>query len=201
MLRLIDYLPSGNCYKVRLLLTQLGVPFERTPVTLRLTLEAAAELRKINPLGRVPTLILENGEAMGESNAILLHFADGTPLMPVDRMQRARVYEWLFWEQYDHEPTVAVIRAWIRFFGVPAGREADVEPLRARAHKALSVLESHLVTRDFLVGETYSIADIALFAYTHVAPDGGVALDGYPAIRAWIERVQAQPGHIPITAG
>ena len=201
MLRLIDYLPSGNCYKVRLLLTQLGVPFERTPVTLRLTLEAAAELRKINPLGRVPTLILENGEAMGESNAILLHFADGTPLMPVDRMQRARVYEWLFWEQYDHEPTVAVIRAWIRFFGVPAGREADVEPLRARAHKALSVLESHLVTRDFLVGETYTIADIALFAYTHVAPDGGVALDGYPAIRAWIERVQAQPGHIPITAG
>ena len=199
MLKLYNYTPSGNCYKVRLLLSQLGIPFESVEVKLRMTPEVAREFRQINPLGRVPALVLDSGEVLGESNAILCHFADGTPLLPDLRVERTRVLQWLFWEQYDHEPTVAVVRAWVRYFGVPEGKEQELLSRRAGAYKALDVMESHLRDRAFFVGERYTIADIALFAYTHCCEEGEMSLEKYPAIRAWIARVEAQPGHVPLS--
>jgi glutathione S-transferase len=201
MLNLYNSPPSGNCYKIRLLLTQLGIPFERHNIQLRMSPEAAREYKKINPLGRVPALVLEDGQVLAESNAILWYFAEGTPFVPESKIERARALQWMFWEQYDHEPYVAVVRAWVKYFGVPAGKEHEVEERRARAYAALDVMERHLGTQPFFAGGRYSIADIALYAYTHVADEGGIALERYPAIGAWMERVRSQPGHIPITAG
>ena len=198
---LYDYAPSGNCYKVRLLLAQLGLTYERREIALRMPPDVkAAFVRDVSPLGRVPALRLDGGEVLGESNAILSYLAEGSKLVPADRLGRAQVLQWLFWEQYEHEPTVAVVRAWVKYFGVPAGREADVEPLRQKAHAALAVMEQHLATRDWFVGAAYSIADIALYAYTHVAEEGEIALGGYPAIARWMKRVASVDGHVPITA-
>jgi glutathione S-transferase len=200
MLKLYDSSSSGNCYKVRLLLTKLGIPFERVEVKLRMSAEALREYRKVSPLGRVPSLVLDDGTVLAESNAILWYFADGTPFVPTDRLERAQVLQWLFWEQYDHEPTVAVARAWVSHFGVPPGKERELEERRARAYAALDIMERHLADRIYFVGERFSIADIALYAYTHVAEEGDMSLARYPAIGAWLARVSAQPGHIAIGA-
>lgn len=198
---LYSYRPSGNCYKVRLLLAQLGIAYETQEIPLRMPPDVkAAFVRDVNPLGRVPALRLDDGTVLGESNAILTYLAEGTRFMPADRLGRALVHQWMCWEQYEHEPTVAVVRAWIRYFGIPAGREAEVAPLREKAHAALAVMERHLATHTWFVGDTYSIADIALYAYTHVAHEGEMSLAAYPAIRAWMARVVAVPGHVPITA-
>ena len=196
---LYDSRVSGNCYKVRLLLAQLGLPYERVELDVVDRSNRGEVLGGLNPALRVPTLVLDDGRPLGESNAIMWFLADGTALVPTDRYERAQVLQWQFFEQYDHEPNVAVARFWL----TKRPGEADPERLagwHAGGYRALDAMERHLGGRDFLVGERYSLADIALFAYTHVAGEGGFELDRYPAIRAWLSRVAAQPGHVPIDA-
>ena len=200
MLRLYDFLESGNGYKVRLLLRQLGVPFERIELDILAGATRTPEFLRRNPNGRIPLLELEDGSHLAESNAIQWYLAEGTPFLPDDRAQRAEVLQWLFFEQYSHEPYVAVLRFWTHAGMLERNRHAVAER-RDRGYQALGVMETHLAARRFFVAERYTIADIALYAYTHVAEDGGFELDGYPAVRAWLERVRTQPGHVPITAG
>jgi glutathione S-transferase len=190
---------SGNCYKVRLLLAQLGIEYERHELDVADRSNRPEVLGDLNPALRVPTLVLDDGRSLGESNAILFFFADGTPYLPDDRYERAQVLQWQFFEQYDHEPTIAVVRFLVAF----SGREVDERELadkRAGGYRAFDAMEGHLSEWEFLVGERYSVADISLYAYTHVAHEGGFDLSGYPAIRAWLERVAAQPGYVPIDA-
>ena len=199
MLRLYDYWESGNCYKVRLLLTQLGEPFERIPVDiLKQETRTPAFLAK-NPNHRVPLLEWPDGRRLAESNAMLCYLSEGTRFMPADRWERAQVMQWLFFEQYSHEPYIAVVRFWHFAGRLEQNRGALAAKVEGGYH-ALNVMEQHLAGKQFFVGERYSIADIALFAYTHVAPEGDFDLGRYPAIRAWIARVEAQPDHLPITA-
>ena len=198
MLRLYDYLPSGNGYKVRLLLTQLGIPFERVELDIYQGATRTPEFLAKNPNGRIPTLELENGVFLPESNAIMFYFADGTAFFPTDRLERAQVLQWLFFEQYSHEPNIATVRAWMHVHMTPE-REAQIPSKRTLGYAALDVMERHLTGRRFFVGERYSIADIALYAYTHVADEGGFDLTPYPVIRGWLDRVRSQPKHIPIT--
>ncbi len=197
MLKLYDFLESGNGYKVRLLLSQLEIPFERIELDITRGESRSDEFLARNPNGRIPTLELEDGTCLAESNAIQWYLADGTDFLPKDPLERAQVLQWMFFEQYSHEPFIAVVRHWIHQ-GLDSGREAEVTEKRERGHEALSVMEGHLHLRDFFVGGRYSIADIALYAYTHVAHEGGFDLAAYPAVNAWLERVSAQPGHISI---
>jgi glutathione S-transferase len=157
----------------------------------------AEVLGQLNPGLRVPTLVLDDGRSLGESNAIMFYFGEGTDYVPADPFERAQVLQWLFFEQYSHEPYIAVARFW-RIAGVEP-QQAELEAKLRGGTAALEALEGHLDQRAFLVAERYTIADIALYAYTHVAPEGGFALEPYPAIRAWLPRVAAQPGHVPIT--
>jgi glutathione S-transferase len=196
---LYDSSVSGNCYKVRLLLTMQGVAFERREVDVVDRSGRRELLGELNPALRVPTLVLDSGEPLAESNAILCYLAEGTPLLPDERLERARVLQWLFFEQYSHEPYIAVVRFWVLFAADPPG-EAEIEARRAGGYAALDALEQHLAGREFLVAERFTIADIALYAYTHVAHEAGFEMDRYPAIGAWLARVAAQPGHVPITA-
>jgi len=195
---LYDSAVSGNCYKVRLLFAHLGIGYERREVDVVDRSNRAQLLGAINPALRIPTLILDDGRALAESGAILFYFADGTEYLPDDRFERAQVLQWLFFEQYSHEPYIAVARFW-RHAGIEVP-DSDREAKRRGGLAALQAMEGHLTGREFLLGERYTIADIALFAYTHVAPEGGFELEPYPAIRAWLGRVAAQPGHVPITA-
>jgi glutathione S-transferase len=190
---------SGNCYKVRLLLAHLGVGYERRAVDVVDRSNRLELLRDLNPALRVPTLVLDDGRPLAESGAILCYFAEGTPYLPEDRYERAQVLQWLFFEQYSHEPNIAVVRFWVAYSGAPPA-DAEVEAKRRAGYTALDAMERHLSDRAFLVGERFTIADISLYAYTHVAAEGGFELAGYPAIRAWLDRVAAQPGHKPITA-
>ena len=190
---------SGNCYKVRLLLAHLGLEYERREVNVVDRSNRVELLADLNPALRVPTLVLDDGRPLAESNAILCYFAEGTPYLPNDGYERAQVLQWLFFEQYSHEPNIAVVRFWIAYSSArPAG--AEVEAKRRAGYAALDAMERHLSDRTFHVGERFTIADISLYAYTHVAAEGGFDLAGYPAIRAWLDRVAAQPGHTPITA-
>jgi glutathione S-transferase len=189
---------SGNCYKVRLLFAQLGIEYETVDVSVVDRSNRKELIGGLNPALRVPTLVLDDGRPLAESNAILWHFADGTQYVPDDRYERSQVLQWQFFEQYSHEPNVAVARFWLSYSGDPE-RHADRLPEWHRAgYAALDAMERHLAGRDFLVGDRYSIADISLYAYTHVAHEGDFDLGGYPATRAWLERVAAQPGHVPI---
>jgi glutathione S-transferase len=190
---------SGNCYKVRLLLAHLGVEYERREVDVVDRSNRRELLGDLNPALRVPTLVLDDGRPLAESGAILCYFAEGTPYMPDDRYERAQVLQWLFFEQYSHEPNIAVVRFWVAYSGVPPA-DAEVEAKRRAGYLALDAMERHLSDRAFHVGERFTIADMSLYAYTHVATEGGFDLSGYPAIRAWLDRVAAQPGHTPITA-
>ena len=200
MLRLYDYLESGNGYKVRLLLHQLAIPFERVELDiLRGETRTEAFLAK-NPNGRIPTLELDDGTCLPESNAILWYLAEGTPFLPEDRLQRAQVLSWMCFEQYSHEPNIATLRFWTHA-GFLDQRAALVPGKREAGVAALGVMEGHLAKRAFFAAERYTIADIALYAYTHVAEEGGFPLAPYPAIRAWLARVAAQPRHIAITKG
>jgi glutathione S-transferase len=194
---LYDNDDSGNCYKVRLLLAQLGIDYERRQLDVLDRSNRPDVLGRLNPALRVPTLVLDDGRPLAESGAILCYFAEGTPYLPEDRYERAQVLQWLFFEQYSHEPYIAVARFWAHF-GVGAS-QADRQAKHEGGLKALAAMESHLDGRRFLVGDRYSIADIALYAYTHMAEEGGFELEPYPAIGAWLERVKSQPGHIPIT--
>jgi glutathione S-transferase len=198
MLLLYDSAVSGNCYKVRLLLAQLGIPFERREVDVVDRSRRAELLGELNPGLRVPTLVLEDGRALAESGAILWYFADGSAYLPDDPFERAKVLQWMFFEQYSHEPHLAVARFWLHVLG-SAEPDALAEKHRL-GYLALDALERGLADAAFLVGGRYSIADIALYAYTHVAEEGGFELERYPAIRAWLGRVAAQPGHVAIGA-
>jgi glutathione S-transferase len=201
MLRLYDYLASGNGYKVRLLLRQLGIPFERIEVDILSGATRAPDYIAKNPNGRIPLLEISAEERLAESNAILFYLSEGTPFLPKARWQRAKVLEWLFFEQYSHEPNIATSRFWIKFAGLNDERRAALEQKRKLGHAALAVMDKHLTKSGFFVADAYTIADIALYAYTHVAGEGGFDLAPYPAVRAWLERVRSQPGHVPITAG
>ncbi len=194
---LYDSAISGNCYKVRLLLSKLGIPFERHELSVFDRSDRPDLLGALNPAMRVPTLVLDDGRSLGESNAILWYFGDGTDFVPTDPYERAQVLQWQFFEQYDHEPNIAVARFWELADITPS--DADREAKRKGGERALSAMERQLAEHEFLVGERYSIADITLYAYTHVAPEGGFSLRPYPAVREWLARVAAQPGHIPIT--
>jgi glutathione S-transferase len=190
---------SGNCYKVRLLLGHLGVDYDRSEVDVVDRSNRAELLGDLNPALRVPTLVLDDGRPLAESNAILVYFSEGTPYLPEDRYERAQVLQWLFFEQYSHEPYIAVVRFWLAYSGAPPP-DAEVESKRRGGYAALDAMERHLSDREYLVGERFTIADMSLYAYTHVADEGGFDLDRYGAIRDWLDRVASQPGHTPITA-
>jgi glutathione S-transferase len=203
-LRLHDNMSSGNGYKVRLLLAQLGIPFERIEYDITAGETRTPQfLENVNANGRVPVLETEEGEFLPESGAILFYLADGTPFLPEGRLGKARTLQWMFFEQYSHEPNIAVARAWLHVFDVDMTEERRnaLQTKQKLGYDALGVMEDHLEERRFFVGDHYSIADIALYAYTHVADEGGFDLDGFPAVLAWLERVSSQPGYVPITQG
>ena len=199
MLRLHDNSFSGNGYKIRLLLTQLGTPFERIDYDIDRGATRTPEFLKLNPNGRIPVLEFADGRILAESNAILSYLAEGTPYLPQDRFERALVLQWMFFEHYSHEPNVATLRYWITHDLLDDERRAMVEGKRRWGCAALDVMEQHLAQRRYFVGKRYSIADIALYAYTHVAHEGGFDLARYAAIRRWLDRVASEPRHIPIT--
>jgi glutathione S-transferase len=189
---------SGNCYKVRLLLAHLGLEYERYPLDVVDRSNRKDVLGGLNPGLRVPTLVLDDERPLGESGAILWYLGDGTTYVPADPYDRAKVLQWMFFEQYSHEPYVAVPRFWLT-----KGIEVDEETLAERqrvGYRAFDAMEGHLAGHDYLVAGRYSIADIALYAYTHVAHEGGFDMSRYPAINAWLGRVAAEPGHVPIDA-
>lgn len=196
---LYDSRVSGNCYKVRLLLAQLGVAYERLEVDVVDRSNRRELLGALNPALRVPTLVLDDGRALPESNAILWYFARGGRYLPEDPFEQARVLQWMFFEQYSHEPNIAVVRFLVAFSRREVS-EAELAPRREAGYAALDAMERWLSDRPFLVGPRCSIADIALYAYTHVAGEGGFDLERYRAISSWLGRVASQPGHVPIAA-
>ena len=191
---------SGNCYKVRLLLAHLGLEYETVELDVVDRSNRQEVLGELNPALRVPTLVLDDGRPLAESNAIIWYFGDGTQYVPEDPYDRAQVLQWLFFEQYSHEPYIAVARFLKTYAGAPERWESQRERLLTGGYAALDALERRLDGRDFLVGERYSIADIALYAYTHAAGEGDFELERYPAIRGWLGRVADQPGHVAIAA-
>jgi glutathione S-transferase len=198
---LYDSPVSGNCYKVRLLFAHLGLHYERREVDVVDRSSRPELLGGLNPALRVPTLVLDDGRPLAESNAIICFFGEGTPFVPADRYERGQMLQWLFFEQYDHEPAIAVVRFWLRYSGRPEAFADRLEERTAAGYRALGAMESHMAQgRDWFVGDEMTLADIALYAYTHVAPEGGFELQRFPAIRSWIDRVAAVPGHVPIDA-
>jgi glutathione S-transferase len=187
---------SGNCYKPALLLTQLGIGFRWVEVDLLHGATRTPEFLAKNPNGKVPLLELPDGRLLAESNAMLCYLAEGSALLPADRYARAKVLEWLFFEQYSHEPFIATVRFWVHYLNQAEARREKIAEAMPRGYAALGVMERQLTHAPFLAGADYTIADIALYAYTHVADQGGYVLDDYPAIRAWIERVAQQPGFV-----
>jgi len=198
--RLFNSQTSGNCYKVRLLLHLLGIPYERVELDVIDRSNRREILGGKNPALRVPTLELDDGRYLAESNAIIWYLGDGTEYVPTDALDRARVLQWMFFEQYEVEPNIAVARFWITLLGEPERYATELEGKWAGGNKALTALEEGLDGRRWLVGGAFSIADISLYAYTHVADKGGFDLGPYANVRAWIDRVASRPGHVPITA-
>lgn len=196
---LYDSRVSGNCYKVRLLFGHLGLSYTRRDVDVIDRSGRLELLGGVNPGLRVPTVVLDDGRSLGESNAILWFFAEGTPYLPDAQFARAQVLQWMFFEQYSHKPYIAVLRFWSEVVSIKAA-DADVEAKLAGGYAALDAMERHLAAREFLVAEQYTIADIALYAYTHVADEAGFDLLGYPQIRSWLTRVASQSGHVVIGA-
>ena len=197
MLTLYDFMGSGNGYKVRLLLAQLGTPYRLIECDILKGETRTPEFLKKNPNGRIPTLELEDGTHLAESDALLWYLAEGTTFAPADRLARAQTLQWMFFEQYSHEPYIAVARFWRHF-------QPKLTPLQEmkrpecleKGYAALGVMEWHLARHDFFVGDRYGLADIALYAYTHVAGEGGFNLDNYPHVNAWMARVADQPGYV-----
>lgn len=188
---------SGNCYKLRLAMAQLNIPFQIHEVDILKGESRTPEFLALNPNGKVPALRLDTGQLISESNAILFFVAEGTDLLPEDRFCKAEMLQWMFFEQYSHEPYIAVARFWLKI--MKGGRELKAHLLDdwwERGYQALSVMEKHLETNDFFAAGRYTIADIALYAYTHVAEDGEFEFTDFPNIRMWMERVQNQPGHV-----
>ena len=191
---------SGNCYKVRLLFAHLGIDYEREEVDVVDRSKRPQLLGGKNPALRVPTLVLDDGRPLAESGAILWYFGEGTRFVPDDRYERAQVLQWLFFEQYDLEPAIAVVRFLVAYAKTADSHPELVEQRTKQGYRALEALERHLGGRSFLVGETMTLADIGLYAYTHVAEEGGFSLEPSPAVRAWQARVAAEPGHVPMDA-
>ncbi len=191
---------SGNCYKVRLLLAHLGLEYETVELSVVDRSNRKDVLGELNPGLRVPTLVLDDGRPLGESNAILWYLGDGTEYVPEDAYERAQALQWMFFEQYSHEPNIAVARFWLAYSGTPERFREQLPARMQGGYAALDAMDGHLERRTFLVGERYSIADIALYAYTHVAHEGDFDLAPYAAIRAWLDRVASQAGHVPIDA-
>ena len=185
---------SGNCYKVRLVLEQLGLPYVWHEVDMMNGATRTDSFQRLNPNGKVPVLVIDDETTLSESDAILCYLAEGTPLLPTDRLERAQALQWMFFEQYSHEPNVAVARFILQFLKRPD--DARLPERIAGSYRALDVMERHLATRTYFVGERYTVADIALYAYTHVAAEANVDLSRYPAIRAWLERVRREPRHV-----
>jgi len=197
---LYDSPVSGNCYKVRLLFAHLGIPYERQAVDVIDRSNRRELLGHLNPGLTVPTLVLDDGRPLGESAAILWYFGEGTRFVPEDPYERAQVLQWMFFEQYQLEPTIAVVRFWVAYSGRPDEFEPQREAKMKGGERSLRRLEGALDGRDYVVGDSLTLADIALYGYTHVAEEGGFSLEPYPAVRAWLDRVAAEPGHVPMDA-
>ncbi len=189
---------SGNCYKVLLTAALLRLDYEWIPVDILGGETHTGEFLARNPNGKIPLLELDDGRCLSESNAILGYLVAGTPLWREDRFAQAKVMQWMFFEQYSHEPYIAVARFIARYLGLPEARRAEYEAKQAGGHRALGVMEQQLQISDYLVDDRLSVADIALYGYTHVAGEGGFDLSGYPAIQAWIGRIQTQQNYLPM---
>ena len=199
MYKLYDFLPSGNSYKVRLLLTQLQIPFKLIQLNILDRETRTPEFLAKNPNGKIPLLEIAPDTYISESNAILYYLSQGTEYFPQDKYQQAKVMQWLFFEQYSHEPNIATPRFWITELKQADKYREQIEQKRQLGYKALEVMEQHLKKHDFFVADRYSIADIGLYAYTHVAEEGEFDLSKFLSINSWFKRVQSQPGHILIT--
>jgi glutathione S-transferase len=189
---------SGNCYKVKLCLEELALPYRWVEVDSTRGETRTPQFLAMNANGKVPLLALEGGTFLPESNAILNYLAEGSPLLPAERLPRARVLQWMFFEQYSHEPYVAVARSILRYHPPDSPRRAELPRLLERGNQALSVMEEHLRREPFFAGGRYSIADIALYAYTHCAADGGFKLLDYRSVSAWLDRVRSQARYVPM---
>ena len=198
MLRLYDNHLSGNGYKPRLLLAHLGLTYERVEVDILTGETRTPEFLATNPNGRIPVLVLEDRTRIAESNAILYFLGEGSRFLPSGRLSRALCLQWMFFEQYSHEPCIAVARHWIQHVEMTEARRAQLPAKQEGGRAALAVMEQHLRESDWFGGDAMSIADIALYAYTHVAGEGGFDLSGYPAVTGWLARVAGQPGHVPM---
>ena len=199
MLKLYDFWESGNCYKVRLLLSLLGRDFECIPVDILKGETRTEDFLARSRIHRVPVLEFEDGRVLAESNAILFHLAEGSPYLPDDAWGRAQVLQWMGFEQYSHEPNIATVRFW-HISGQLEANAALVPGKVEAGYDALAVMEAELEERPWFAGGQFTIADIALYAYTHVAGEGGFELDRFMALRAWLDRVRAQPGYVPLDA-
>ena len=198
MYKLYDFLPSGNGYKIRLLLNLLGIPYERIELNILKQETRTPEFLQKNPNGKIPLLEIAPDRYLAESNAILYFLSQGTEFFPQDSYIQAQIMQWLFFEQYSHEPNIATARYWISILKQPEQHQEQLHHKHRLGNAALKVMEQHLSERHFLVAETYTIADIGLYAYTHVADEGGFELEQFPAVRAWLSRIEAHPKHISI---
>jgi glutathione S-transferase len=190
---------SGNCYKLQLACAQLGIDYAWHETDVMTGETRSPDFLAMNSNGKVPVLALPDGRYLGESNAILCYLAEGSDLVAPDRFGKANILRWMFFEQYSHEPYLAVSRFIIRFLGNPPERQADLESRRVAGYRALAVMERELAGHDFIANDAYSVADIALYAYTHVAHEGGFELGNYPAINAWLSRVASLDQHVPMS--
>ena len=189
---------SGNCYKVKLVAEQLDYRYDWRAIDILQGETKTAEFQAINPAGKIPVMVTDEGRVLAESNAIIWYLAQETPLLPQDSFAQAEILQWLFFEQYMHEPPVAGARFIKRYLGNPEEKKAELAEKIQKGYQALDVMETHLHHHDFFVSAHYSIADIALFAYTHVAGEGGFSLDAYPHIRSWIKRISNQERFVPL---
>jgi glutathione S-transferase len=189
---------SGNCWKPAMMLHARSLPFRWIEIDILKGESRTPDFLKLNPNGRVPLLVLPDGRTLAESNAMLVHLGEGSSWIPADAFLRAKMFEWLFFEQYSHEPYIATVRFWVKFAGKAQEKAQEIVERTARGHAALRVMEKALSGTPFLAGAHPTLADVALYAYTHVAPEGGFSLEAYPAIRAWLGRVSAAPGFVPM---
>lgn len=195
MITVYGDIKSGNCYKVALLFSHLGIDYDWCEILVVNGETRTPEFLALNPAAQIPVVVLDNNEVLTQSNAILNFFSDESALMPTDSLDRFRVQEWQFYEQYNHEPTIAVRRFINKFLGMPSERQAEYDSKEEPGYRALGVMETRLAKHQFLVGNSYTVADISLYAYTHVADEGGFDLSRFPGICNWLERVRQQPGY------
>ena len=190
---------SGNCYKIQLLCAEMGIAYDWEEVDIIAGGTRTPQFLEMNANGKIPLLALPDGRYLPESNAILFYLADGSEFFTGDAYSRAEILQWMFFEQYSHEPNIATSRFIIKYLGNPPDWQTSLEEKKVGGYKALEVMEQQLLRHPFVVGDNYNIADIALFAYTHVADEGGFKLDDYAAIRGWIERIAGRPNYLPMT--